>query len=195
MEAWDPTPVLSGGEPDVLSTTTITSSGGYALGGITEKPSVGMFVAVGSCGTTFDLVTATGLPLDMYQGLGSGDVLDGLTAFATPNATADDLAQGLDSAGYAGTLTSEGAVAGWILDSGGSPIGGATVTCSECPRTYYWDGNDWDGSSTSTAGDSLFAIPGGLIAVYEVSASGYDFDSSLSWYLSGVFIVMEFRAN
>lgn len=202
--ALDPTNVLSGGVPEVVSSTVVASDGTFTL---TEVPkiSLGLLLLNQDCETVNETVfpTATGVSAATYADTPDGGTVEGRTSFFIPNATKEGIATSLGLAGYTGDLGTDGMTTGFIFDNAGAPISGATITCGSCVP-YYGDADSTDGlyttagvanASTSAAAFALWTVPAATLTTYQPAASGYTFASSPLAALPGSAVVAAFTAE
>lgn len=201
----DPTPALGGGEPLTLSTTTIGAGGAFTFTEVSTTSAVGILVDVRDCaseGTVYP--SATGIPASAYQGLGDGDTLPGITAFSIDATLAAGVAASATGAGYTGDILADGMMFGFVLDSGGAPISGATVECvgGACNPTYYMDTNPKDGlftggeglnASTDAAAGAVFVIGAAPIGNYHADDGGaHTFTDQLNGSNPGIATITAF---
>ena len=125
------------------------------------------------------------------------------TIFSISTALEEGMVQSFNAAGgYVWTPATQGVLMGFVLDSTGAPIGGATVT-GTAASTFYVDGNSTDGMftsagalNTSTAtGVGVFAIPAAPITTYTAAADGMTFDTLTGGSLPGLALFVAFYAN
>jgi hypothetical protein len=179
--AVDPTKALAGQDPDIVASSYVCADGRYVLQGITAKPALGLFVAIddgGKLGCDY-----SGDATVMLTATDGGAILD-IEALSLSSEHAAALQADLGGYGYVpedGSLEADGFMGGFILDSAEAPVGGATITCSSCDATYYWDQDPADGifgagatanTSTDSAAEGMFLIPGAGITNYTTADDG-----------------------
>lgn len=207
IHALDPTSVIGGDtELDIVASSVIDASGMYMLENVVMPSLLGMFVLVMDCageGTVW--TTATGIPVAAYQGLGAGDTLY-QTALLISTSTRMGMEASMTLGGESHDLSTEGAVVAFVQDAKGNPVGGATVTCSSCPMSWYLDSNSSDGlfttmgtvnTSTDAAAGALVVIPGGPLGSYQTSISdgSYTWRSQTFGSLPGLAVIGAFNAE
>jgi hypothetical protein len=115
----------------------------------------------------------------------------------------------LATAGHTGNgLGTDGGMMGFVTDSSGTALDGATVSCdnqgSPCASVYYLDADDSDGffstgstanTETSAAASSAFVVPGAPIWTYQASHASETFQSQLFGSVPGMITVMTFIAD
>ena len=170
--AVDPTKALAGQDPDVVAT-------------------LGLFVSVDDggkleCeygGDSSVMLTATGLGPELYADLEDGGAILDIDALSLSAEHALTLEDDLATLGHVPeeSLELDGFMAGFIQDSAEEPVDGATVTCSSCDATYYWDDEPSDGAfgadstanpSTIAAADAMFMVPDASITTYTIEDDG-----------------------
>ncbi len=212
ITAIDPSNGLTGGTPEVLAASQICADGQFVVANVEEAPAVGMFLVVDDCEGEADTVmqTASGIPAEDIVDLSDGDVLSGVAGVvisAGYQATIDAEIEALEAAagdtdGAAETSSEEGYLAGFILDSAGQPVPGATVQCGGC-TAYYFDDDASDGllsaggvvnSASTDAG--IFIIPGAAIYNYTFSDGGaHTWGKSLGGSLPGYAVFIWYYAE
>lgn len=205
VAAIDPAPAVTGGDPEYLIVSTMCDDGSFVLAGLDEVPSIGVMVGVYDCADQGTVMrTVTGVATEDFDGMGAGDTLEGVTAWSV-------------SADYAATmqadlgtterdLTAEGFLAGFVTDSSGAAVGGATVTCGACDDrpTYYldaspddglWgDGGSFNGTTSADAG-GMFLIPAARITTYTCDDGGtHEWEGNLFGSLPEYAVFIEFDA-
>lgn len=183
IDAIDPTPALTGGDPVILASSTICDDGSFVVAGIKENPAIGTFVVVDDCAEdgTDDLMTsATGISGSFIADLGPGDVLPDIGARVVSQDYRLTVLDELKTAGYDGiddeTFQFLG---GRLIDDSpeAAPFDDYTLECGACDYdTYYADADDSDGlfttggeqnASTSAAADAFFMVPMANIGNYQ----------------------------
>jgi hypothetical protein len=192
IDLLDPTPVLQSLPPDLLLTTTVGASGAFTFEGVVTESTLGLLMSVKDCDTegTTVFTTATGIVPDSYSGLAAGDTLADQTAFSISNAFLAGLEASATAAQYAGDLSTDGFMFGFVFDAGVQPLAGATVTCGTCGTTYYLDGDAADGLfttgadlnlSTDAAAGASWVIPAGPVGQYTADDGGaHTFETQLN---------------
>ena len=202
----DPAPAVSGQEPITLIASTLCEDGSFVLAGLEEVPAIGAMVGVSDCDGAEPTVqrTVTGVATDDFDGLGPGDTVEGVTAWSVSASFRDRMQAGLDN--YPGDIGAEGFLSGFVTDSSGAAVGGATVTCAACSDrpTYYLDATPDDGlwgdgttfnSTTDAAAGSYFFIPAARITTYTCDDGGaHSWDGNLFGSLPDYAVFIEFDA-
>lgn len=203
VDILDPTNVLTGGDPEVVSSTTVGADGAWTA---TEVPfvSLGLLALVRDCadeGATFP--SATGIPSDAYSELEPDSTLEGASALVIGADVGNGMQASLEAAGYTGDIATGGIVTGFILDASGGGITGATMGCGSC-SPYYGDGDATDGlfstggaanTATDAAAGGLFVVPDATLTTYGAEAEGYTFGSSPLAALPGSAVIAVFYAD
>ena len=182
VEAVDPSPVLEGGEAEVVGQTTVGAGGAYTLSDLPlrDQPTV---VVIRDCDGAASTVYPTGSPVlpFEFQSITEGQVLDDVRSVSLTNTTLANLETGLALAGYTGDLAAEGFALGGIWTADQQPISGAVISCGGC-GVYYTDADPSDGpfttggvTNTATSGPALWLIPAAPLVEYSVTAEGYSF--------------------
>lgn len=183
IELLDPSPALTGGEPELLVSSTIGAGGAINLTGIKTTSVLGLLASVKDCGTENQTVftSATGVPYESIRYLGEGDTLSGVTALVLSMEFLAGMQGSLELLGYTGDLATDGLVFGILADNAGTPLSGGTVTCGTCGPTYYLDGEPLDGlfgvgpvanGSTSAAAGGVWVVPAGPVGQYAAEDGG-----------------------
>jgi len=204
IDALDPTNVLSGGAPEVMASATIGEGGAFSIPGV-YAPSLGMLLAVHDCGSEGTVFpSATGVPSSAYADVADGGVVSGRTALSVDTPTKEFMEASFEAAGSAmADLDTYGVATGFIWDSTGMPISGATITCGACVA-YYADRDPSDGifttgsevnTSTNADAAALWAVPGATLTTYQPAADGYTFNSSPLAGLPGYAVIAVFQAS
>ena len=204
VEILDPTNVLTGGDPVVISETTVGAGGAYTA---TDVPvvSLGLFAQFRDCDGGADTVfpSANGISSGSYSDVSDGDTVGGLTHLVLTNGVAEGVQGSLVAAGYTGDIAADGMVIGFLWDNARQPIDGAIMTCGSCV-VYYADGDPSDGLFTtagsvntgaSVAGGGMFAVPSAQLTTYAPEAAGYTFSSSPLAALPAAAVVVAFTAE
>ena len=208
MTIADPTAAIAGGDLLVLTQTAIESGTGAWSTDIFETESaVGLFMIVSDCDGTATLVfpTGTGLSTESYSTAGNGDEISGLTAISINLMAAGGINQSFAAAGSQMTLADDGAMAGFVFDSAGAPVGGAVVCGSDCADTLYFDSNMADGlfttqgsvnTETSVDANGGFIVPGAAVYTYVVDDGGvHTWGSQLFGAIPGIVSFISFIAE
>lgn len=197
----DPGPAVTGGDPIPLGQTTVGADGAFTLFGLTVKPDLGLVIIVQDCakeGTVYP--TGTGVKAATLEALADGATLADQRAFSVSNTFRDGLIASFGAAGGSWDPGTAGVLMGFVLDSKGAPIDGATVT-GAASTTYYMDTNSADGlftsssgvnTATSAAASSVFAIPAAPVTVYTAAADGYTFEPLTGGSLPGIALFVAF---
>ena len=83
--------------------------------------------------------------------------------------------------GVADSLGVTGFLAGYVVDSSESPVGGAAITCDDCADVYYLDSDPSDGlfktggsvnTETDASAGSFFIIPDAPVFTYYADDGG-----------------------
>ncbi len=206
----DPTDAASSGDPAdlIILGNTVTAEGGtFSVTGIETDSAIGLFIIVSDCADEGTVrATGTGVSIASYEDLPAGGVLAGATALSINSTFEAALDQSAAAAGYTGdNIATAGAMMGFVQDSAGAPIGGATVTGKEGVATYYGDTVSADGlftsaetgvnSATDASAGALFFVPGAPIYTYTASADGYAFEQLLFGGVPGMITVLKFSAE
>ncbi|NOY27974.1 MAG: hypothetical protein GXP62_19080 [Oligoflexia bacterium] len=205
VAAIDPAPAVTGGDPEYLIVSTLCDDGTYVLSGMQSVPTLGVMIGVYDCNDEGTVMrTVTGVAPEELDGMGAGDTLEGVTAWS---ASVDYIAtMQADLGKTERDLKSEGFLAGFVTDSSGAAVGGATVTCATCKDrpTFYLDATPDDGLwgdtsslNTSTAADAagMFLIPAARITTYTSDDGGaHSWDGNLFGSLPGYAVFIKFVA-
>jgi hypothetical protein len=210
MTIADPTAAIAGGDLIILTQTTIeATTGAWATEAFETDSAVGLFMIASDCDGTATVVfpTATGMSADSYAEAGDGEVIDSLTSISVSMMAAGGINQSLAAAGSSMNLLDNGAMAGFVFDSMGVPVGGATVCGSDCADTYYFDTAMNDGlfttagsgvnAATAAAANGSFIVPGASVYTYVVDDGGAHewWDSLLFGAVPGLVSFVQFVAN
>jgi hypothetical protein len=211
--ALNPTPVLSGGEPTVMAASQVCPGGEYVIGGLSDPPSIGMFVSIADCdaATTGDtgssagptvMKSATGVDFDWVKDLGDGDIYEGKIAYLVTIEYGSKI--NADLSDFDGDAVDVGFMAGFALDADRQPVSGAALACGECADFYYLDTNHDDGmfmtdgvrnTVTDADADGIFVAPAAPIFTYEASDGGaHTWDPQLFGSLPGYASFLLFNA-
>lgn len=204
--AIDPAPAVTGGDPEYLIVSTLCEDGTYILAGMKEVPTIGVMVGIYDCSDGGTVMrTVTGIATESFDGMGAGDTLEGVTAWSVSADHAATMQKDLGGAS-AFDLREAGFLGGFVTDSAGAPVGGATVTCGSCgdTPTYYLDDSPEDGlwgdgssfnTTTKAAAGSMFMIPGARITTYTCDDGGaHNWDGELFGSLPEYAVFIEFDA-
>ncbi len=179
--ALDPTPVLSGGDAEVMAASKVCENGEYFVPGLSNPPSVGMFISIADCDDSQPTVmkSATGVDFDDVKDLGDGQEHSNHTAYLVTldygNAINDNFVD------YDDDAVENGFMAGFVMDVGGDYVSGAELSCSRCADFYYLDTDLSDGmfetngarnTSTNAAARAVFFAPAAPIFTYEADDGG-----------------------
>jgi hypothetical protein len=207
ITAIDPTPAVTGKDPELLAASTICDDGNFVITGVETDSQIGIFVIIDDCEGQPDTVmrTATGIPPEDIAGLGDGGTLAGVEAqLVTLERLATQQAD-LEAVGWTGDLGAAGYMAGIVEDAAGAPVAGATVGCGACGfPVYYQDGDGTDGlyavgdvanTSTVAEGDAAFMIPDAPIYTYACDDGGaHTWDTTLLGSLDAYAVYIRFTA-
>jgi hypothetical protein len=203
----DPTPVLYGGQPIVLSSAKIAAGGAFRVNNVETVAELGLFLTVDDCNdATTSLRTATGVGYSHYENLGQGDTLGNQLVLIVDDATALKFDEDLRLIGYTGDpLTTTGAIMGFVVDQEGEHLTGATVFCEDspdgCATVYYMDADSSDGlfgsgsvpnGATEAGAEAVFLIPNAPVANYGATLSDFSFASILFGHTERVISVLQF---
>jgi len=206
LVAVDPTPAITGGEPEDLAASSMCSDGTFLIAGIAEIPVIGVMVQVNECGEGEDTVmrTVTGVASDEFDGKSAGFTFEGVIAHSVSASYRDQMAA---DAEYEGDLELDGFLGGFVEDEAELPVSGATVTCGACADTptFYMDANPDDGLFSDGAGfnettdadsNAMFMIPGAIITTYTCDDGGvHSWPGELFGSLSGYGVFISFTAE
>lgn len=193
--ALDPTPVLSGGEPEEMAGAQVCDNGDYEVSGITNPPGIGMFISIADCEGNEPSVmkSATGVDYDDVKDLGDGDTLEDQTAYLVTLTLGESIDANLTE--FEGNSVETGFMAGFLLDASENPVQGGTVACGGCVDFYYMDADPSDGlfmtagernASTDAEAGAIFVAPAAPIFTYAASDGGaHTWDSQLFGSLPG----------
>ncbi len=202
--ALNPTPVLAGADPEVMAAAAVCEDGRFQVNGLSDPPSIGMFISIADCDDTTQTVmkSATGVDFDDVKDLGDGDQLDNQVAYLVTLQLGESIDEGLID--FDDNAVETGFMAGFILDVAGEPVGGGSVSCGECADFYYMDTDASDGlfvtdgernTSTDVAAGSVFVAPAAPIFTYEATDDGsHTWDSQLFGSLPGYASFLLFNA-
>jgi hypothetical protein len=183
IDLLDPSPVLQQLPPELLLSTQVGAGGAFSIEGVVTESTLGLLMSVKDCETEGATVftSATGVFYDSYSGLADGETLADQIAFSISNPFLEGLELSAAAAQYAGDLSTDGFMFGFVLDSARQPLSGATVTCGDCGTTYYLDSDPNDGlfttgtdlnlSTDATAG-AAWIIPAGPVGSYVADDGG-----------------------
>jgi hypothetical protein len=179
--ALDPTPVLSGGEPLVMAASQVCENGEYSVGGLSNPPSIGMFISIADCdnGTPTVMKSATGVDFDDVKNLGDGDSHDDHTAYLVSMELGQTVSDSLVD--FDGDAVETGFMSGFVLDVNEAAVGGGSLACGGCADFYYMDTDDTDGlfltngtrnAETNASAGAIFVAPAAPIFTYEAADGG-----------------------
>ena len=166
---------------------------------------LGLFLLVTDCDEVAPTMpTASGIPFAAYDGLGTGDVLEGRNAIVVSQDTADGVAASLTAAGCQGDIATAGMVLGFVREATGTPVSGATISCGDGCAVYYADADPSDGMFT-TAGElntstmaqtgGVFVVPDGPLTSYTADHDTLGFPAVTFGGMDGLVTVMAFAAS
>ena len=199
VAAMNPDGAVTGGDVEEMSATTTDAAGTFSLTGIMEKPVFGILISVFDCETSGTTVMTSATPVDTadYTDLESGDVLTDKMAFVINATYRDGIDASLQAVGYPSDITTDGALAGMVMDATLTPIDGATVTGAD--TVYYQDGDAADGlfstgqalnTSTVAAGGSFFVIPAAGISTYSAESGDLVFPEAMAGSSEGSVMII-----
>jgi hypothetical protein len=179
--ALDPTPVLSGGEPIVMAASQVCDNGEYSVGGLSNPPSIGMFISIADCdsGTPTVMKSATGVDFDDVKDLGNGDSHDNHTAYLVSIELGQTVSDSLTD--FDGNAVETGFMSGFVLDVNEEAVSGGVLSCGNCADFYYMDTDDSDGlfvtngtrnTETNASAGAIFVAPAAPIFTYEAADGG-----------------------
>jgi len=179
--ALDPTPVLSGGEPVVMAASQVCDNGEYSVGGLSNPPSIGMFISIADCDSTAPTVmkSATGVDFDDVKDLGDGESHDDHTAYLVSIELGRTVSDSLVD--FDGDAVETGFMSGFVLDVNEEAVDGGKLACGGCVDFYYMDTDDSDGlfltdgvrnTETTASAGAIFVAPAAPIFTYEAADGG-----------------------
>jgi hypothetical protein len=190
----DPTEVLTGGEPTVMSASQVCPDGDYVVAGLFDPPSIGMFISIDDCEGNADTVmkSATGVDFDDISDFGDGDVLEDFTAYLITRSYGLQIDE--DLVDFEGDALTTGFMSGFLRDAAENPVDDAQMACSGCADFYYLDTDPEDGlfstagarnESASADAFAMFVAPQAPIFTYQGSADSHTWDAQLFGSLPG----------
>ena len=199
VAALNPDGAVTGGKVETMVETTTDATGAFVLPGIVDKPVFGILMSVYDCKLSGSTVMTSATPVDTadYTGLNDGDVLTGKTAFVVNAMYRDGIDLSLQAVGYASDITTDGALAGMVLDSSFTPLDGATITGAD--TVYYQDADDSDGlfstgaalnTSTSALAGAFWIIPAAGISTYSADYAGLTFPEAMAGSSPGSIMIV-----
>jgi hypothetical protein len=206
----DPTPILTGSPPLVLSSASIAAGGAFRVNNVETVAELGLFMTVDDCEeSSTDIRTATGIGVREYEELGDGDTLGKRLVLVIDAATAAGFDQSLDLVGYTGEpLATTGGIFGFVVDTAGVHLDGATVGCEDsspsCPTVYYMDSDATDGLfgaggvanvATQGAAEAVFLIPDADLTTYAASHVDFTFSPEFFGHTGGLVAVLQFMGR
>ena len=203
--ALDPTPVLSGGEPIVMAASAVCDNGEYFVGGLSDPPSIGMFISIADCDSSSPTVmrSATGVDFDDVKDLGDGDELEDKIAYLVTLDYGREVDANLDD--YDGDAVTTGFMAGFVMDVNLDYVSGASLSCTGCADFYYLDDDPSDGmfyaagernTATDASVRSIFVAPGAPIFTYKADDGGaHSWEPQLFGSLPGYASFLLFNAD
>jgi hypothetical protein len=206
LDIVDPSAAFTGGDLEMLGGTTLGADGTWRVEEIETDSVLGLFMLVTDCdGVAPVMPTASGVPFADYDGLGTGDTVENRRAIVVSEAMAAGVAQSLTAAGYQGDIATDGFVLGFVRDTAGTPVEGATVSCGDGCTVYYADTENADGMftsaqtglNTSTAAQTggMFVVPGGPLTSYSASHDSLSFPAVTFGGMPGLVTVMAFAGE
>lgn len=203
--ALDPTPVLSGGEPIVMAASAVCDSGEYHVGGLSNPPSIGMFISIADCDASSPTVmrSATGIDFDDVKDLGDGDVFSDKVVYLVTLGYGQEVDSNLDD--YDGDAVTTGFMAGFVMDLDYDYVSGASLSCTGCADFYYLDDDPSDGmfytagernTVTDASVRAIFVAPGAPIFTYKADDGGtHTWEPQLFGSLPGYASFLLFNAD
>ncbi len=179
----DPRDITEGSGPPVLAETTVGAAGVFALDAVPvqEYPPLILLDECGATPPATIFATTSGLPPELIDGVGDGDVVSEAEIVALTLERLHALEVDLGIAGFSGDLGEEGLLVGFVRGADRQPLAGATIDCAGC-TAWYGDEDDSDGlfttgdaTNTETSVTGFFVIPGAPLGGYSAVASGYTF--------------------
>ena len=173
---FDPTDAISGGEPEMLASTTLASDASFQA----ELPADGAPLLIVIDDEPIVFPTGTPVQPEAVAGVMAGDTLP-VTAVSLSVGTYDLLSAGLSAAGDTTDISTDGVLIAVIMDGADqSLIPTGTLSCGGC-TVYYNDADPTDGLF-STGGvlnthGGVAVVPGAPIDTYTAVADGYSFPS------------------
>jgi hypothetical protein len=207
--AADPTAAITGGELTIIASGITDASGAWSLSNVSTSSQVGLLMLAQDCGkgTLAVMPTATGISSSSYSGLADGDTLADVTSYVVDSTLQAGIDASLAAAQYSGSIATEGALLGFVFDTGGTPLSGVTVTgTGSGTTTYYADADSTDGlftsattgvnSSTDAYANAMFVIPAAPIWSYTAEDGGaHTFASVLAGSQPGYAVVVAFYGS
>jgi len=202
----DPTGAIAGGKYVVLASTTANIDGTFEVTDIVTSSAFGILMLVASCdGDTSNVMySASGIALESYQNLGGGDAIVDRTAWVIKDGYGGTLDTDLATAGYTGaSLTTTGALIGYVDDNAEAPLDNATVSCDNCvAETFYWGEGETTfatagatNTATNANAGAKWIIPGAPIFTYHADAEGYAFETLLAGTIAEMAVFVAFSAE
>ena len=206
IDVADPSAAFAGGDLDILASSTVAADGSFRVEGVETDSVLGLFLFVSDCDSVAPVMpTASGVPFAAYENLSDGDELTGLRAVVVSQAMQQGMSQSFTAAGYTGDITTEGVVIGFVRDSSGNPVEGASVACGNDCAAYYADADNADGmftsattglnTSTAALTGGMFAVPNGPLTSYTATHSTHTFPAVTFGGMAGLATIMAFEAE
>lgn len=207
--AADPTAAITGGELTIIASAETVAGGAYTLSNVSTSSQVGLLILAQDCGkgTIAVMPTATGISASSYSSLADGDTLSDVTSYVVDSTLQAGIDASLAAAGYTGSIAKQGALLGFVFDTGGTPLSGVTVTgTGSGTTTYYADSDSSDGlftnasvgvnSTTDATANAMFVIPAAPIWSYTADDGGaHKFASVLAGSQPGYAVVVAFYGS
>ena len=192
---------------EVLGQTVIDDEGAWTVDGIITDTQVGMFLMATDCadeGTS--IPTGTGIAYADYQDVEDGTEIAGLRAvFISTTMASAAINPSFIGIGRADTdIAVEGMMMGFVEDSAGVPVAGATVAGEDEAFVAYLDPDPNGGlfandgvpnTATLAEGGGWFMSPGAPITTYTATHDTLTFEPKLFGTLPGLVTVFKFTAN
>ena len=196
VAATDPTAAIAGGEIEILASSTVGDAGVYAVTEIGSVPAVGLLMLVQDCDDAGTVMpTATGVASADLSGFGDGDVMTDRSIYSIDASSQANLQAGLAAAGYTGTLATDGALVGFVLDASLNPVAGAVISAGSATVYYLNADGSFNTSGTVAETRAMFIIPDAGVNSYGASADGYTFNTLLAGSQPGIAVVVRFLAE
>jgi len=197
----EPDSVLLGGAPVTKGISKIQTAGAFSVSGVSSESVLGLYMVAEDCDGVGDVVpTATGIPPFEFEELVSGDTLNNRLTLVIDR----DLAAIIDDElSQTQGVESLGAMFGFVQDTNGEYIDGATIICesTECPDVFYFDSDHSDGmfstdgflnTSTDSSAESAFIAPSSPLQNYAAESEGFQFRSEFFGSSPGMITVIVF---
>lgn len=173
----DPSPVITGGDAEVVGTGLTDANGQITFDGITAKPNLGFLIQVDDCpDSTEDVIgisTNTGVLAAVYADAMDGDTVDA-PGFGLKTTTLAFWAAEITAAGYAGDLNAGGFLFGFTLDAAGAPYAGVVVDGGgAAAQQWYPDIDPADGLFETAEALNTATSPAGLFITTDAEIGNF----------------------